>query len=343
MSDTSSKPFRRLKVAMFSTRPYDKEFFLNANQSHGHHLSFFEARLSVATASLAFGYEVVCVFVHDFLDEPVLRQISATGTRLVALRCSGYNNVDIEAASKLGMTVIRVPAYSPNAVAEHTVGLLLALNRHIHRAYNRVREMNFSLDGLMGFDVCGKVVGVIGTGAIGGCFCGIMSGFGCRILAYDPNPNPHLQKLGVEYVSLEKIFTDSDIISLHCPYTPSTHHLIDAEAIAMMKKGVMLLNTSRGALLDTAAVIEGLKQQRIGSLGIDVYEEEAGLFYEDRSNEILQDEVFARLLTFPNVIITGHQAFFTREAVRNIAETTLAGITEFALSGSCRNAVVPSK
>jgi len=334
---------RALKVAFFSAQPYDKEFFQAANQQFGHNISFFEARLSVKTASLAFGYEAVCAFVHDFLDEPVLMKISDTGTRLVALRCSGYNNVDLDAAERLGMTVIRVPAYSPHAVAEHAVGLMLALNRHIHRAYNRVREMNFSIDGLMGFDVRGKTVGVVGTGAIGRCFCDIMRGFGCKLIAHDPQPNPLLAAQGVSYVSMEKIFTDSDVISLHCPWTPSTHHLIDAEALVKMKPGVMIINTSRGALLDTPAVIDGLKQKRIGALGIDVYEEEAGLFYEDHSNEIIQDEMLSRLLTFPNVIVTGHQAFFTREAMRNIAETTLSGITEFAEKGACQNAIVPKK
>lgn len=338
---TGTTPARPVKVAMFSTRPYDKESFLLANHKHGHHLSFFEARLSVATASLAFGYEAVCVFVHDFLDGPVLLKISATGTRLIALRCAGYNNVDLETASKLGMTVIRVPAYSPHAVAEHAVGLILALNRHIHRAYNRVREMNFSIDGLLGFDLKGKTVGVVGTGAIGSAFCKIMLGFGCRVIAYDPVQNPELAEAGVEYAELQGVITGSDIISLHCPYNPGTHHLVDADSIAEMKDGVMIINTSRGALLDTAAVIEGLKTGKVGYLGIDVYEEEADLFYEDHSNEILQDELFARLLTFPNVIVTGHQAFFTKEAITNIAETTLSGISEFSATGKSRNAIVP--
>ncbi len=324
---------------MFSTRPYDKESFLQANHKYGHQISFFEARLSVATASLAFGYESVCVFVHDFLDGPVLLKIAATGTRLIALRCAGYNNVDLETASKLDLTVIRVPAYSPHAVAEHACGLILALNRNIHRAYNRVREMNFSIDGLMGFDLKGKTVGVIGTGAIGSAFSQIMLGFGCRVIAYDPQPNKPLQEAGVEYAELNGVFTGSDIISLHCPYNPGTHHLIDSSAIAEMKEGVMIINTSRGALLDTAAVIDGLKSGKIGHLGIDVYEEESDLFYEDHSNEILQDEMLARLLTFPNVIITGHQAFFTKEAISNIAETTLSGISEYAATGKCRNAI----
>ncbi|MGL4609070.1 MAG: 2-hydroxyacid dehydrogenase [Trueperaceae bacterium] len=316
-----------MKVAVFSTRPYD-ELFLNKANHGRHELGFLEVKLSPATAQLAAGHEAVCAFVNDDLSREVLDVLVKGGVRLIALRSAGFNHVDLVAAQELGLTVVRVPAYSPYAVAEHALALILALNRKLHRAYNRVREGNFSLDGLLGFDLHGKTIGIIGTGKIGAIFSTMMSGFGCRLLAYDPFPNKQLESI-VHYVTLEQLLSDSDVISLHCPLTPETHHIINRTSVAQMKQGVMLINTSRGALVDTPAVIEGLKDGKIGYLGLDVYEEEGDLFFEDLSSRVIQDDVFSRLLTFPNVLITGHQGFFTKEAVINIAETTIANITTF--------------
>jgi D-lactate dehydrogenase len=262
--------------------------------------------------------------------------------KAIALRCAGYNNVDLKAAEERGMAVVRVPAYSPYAVAEHAVGLILALNRRYHRAYNRIREGNFSLDGLLGFDIHGKTVGIIGTGKIGRIFGGIIAGFGTRILAYDKFPNEDFRVSGAEYVDLDQLYRQSDIISLHCPLTHETYHLINEYAIKTMKPGVTIINTSRGALIDSAAVIDGLKNGRIGYLGLDVYEEEGDLFFEDLSDQVIQDDTFVRLQTFPNVLITAHQAFFTREAVDNIAETTVANLRDLRDTGSCANSVVPA-
>ncbi|HID23547.1 MAG TPA: 2-hydroxyacid dehydrogenase, partial [Planctomycetaceae bacterium] len=281
----------------------------------------------------------VCVFVNDQLDRPVLQRLAEQGVRLVALRCAGFNNVDLGAARQIGITVVRVPAYSPHAVAEHTVALILALNRKIHRAFARVREGNFALDGLMGFDLFEKTVGIVGTGQIGAVVARIMKGFGCRLLGYDVRENPECSDLGVHYVSLTELLAESDIVTLHCPLTPQTHHLIDEEAVRQMKTGAMLINTSRGAVVDTKAVIRALKCGHLGSLGLDVYEEEGDCFFEDLSNQVIQDDVLARLLTFPNVIITGHQAFFTKEAMERIADTTLSNISEFEATGSCTNIV----
>lgn len=318
-----------MNVAVFSTKPYDRMFLEAANAAHGHELIYFEPRLTRETSALAGGFPAVCVFVNDQLDATVLAALARQGTRLIALRCAGFNNVDLAAAREVGLTVVRVPVYSPHAVAEHTVGLVLALNRKIHRAYARVREGNFALDGLLGFDLYGQTVGIVGTGQIGAVVARIMGGFGCRILAHDPFPNPECEALGARYVALPELFADSDVITLHCPLTPQTRHLIDARALQQLKPGVMLINTSRGALIDTPSVTEALKSGKIGYLGLDVYEEEADLFFEDLSNIVLQDDVFARLLTFPNVIVTGHQAFFTRDALKRIAETTFANITAF--------------
>lgn len=318
-----------MKVAVFSTKPYDREFLEASNKSPKHRFRFLVPHLGPETVALAKGFPAVCVFVHDQLTARVLKQLAQGGTKFVVLRCAGFNNVDLAAAKKLGIRVARVPAYSPYAVAEHAVGLILALNRKIHRAHGRVREGNFSLDGLLGFDLHGKSVGIIGTGKIGVIFAQIMQGFGCQLFAFDPLVNTECQALGVRYVKLAELFGNSDIISLHCPLTPKTHHLIDTAAIKQMRPGVVLINTSRGAVIDTRAVIQGLKSGRIGSLGLDVYEEEADLFFEDLSNRVIQDDVFARLLTFPNVIITGHQAFFTRNAMEEISKTTLANITAF--------------
>jgi D-lactate dehydrogenase len=318
-----------MKVVFFSAKAYDRASFTAANERHGHHLVFRETRLEPETAALAVGAPVVCPFVNDVLDAPALERLAAGGTRLAALRSAGFNHVDLKAAERLGLAVTRVPAYSPHAVAEHTVALILSLNRKIHRAYARVREGNFALDGLLGFDLVGRTVGVVGTGKIGVAVCRIMAGFGCRILAFDPYPSADAEQAGVGYVTLDELLAGSDVVTLHCPLTPETHHLINAGAFARMKAGAMLINTGRGALLDTRAAIEALKSGHLGSLGLDVYEEEGPLFFADHSLTAIQDDVFARLLTFPNVLITGHQGFFTAEALAAIAESTLGSVTEF--------------
>jgi D-lactate dehydrogenase len=316
-----------MDVAVFSTKPYDRSF-LDAANAGRHDLTYFEPRLTPETVALADGYDAVCAFVNDRLNADVLDALADEGIRLIALRSAGFNHVDLQAADERGLTVARVPAYSPHAVAEHALALILTLNRKTNRAYNRVREGNFSLDGLMGFDLHGKTAGVVGTGKIGRIFARIMDGVGCRVLAFDPYPDSEAEAY-VDYVSRPTLFRESDIVSLHCPLTPETHHMVDQDAIATMKDGVMLINTSRGGLVDTRAVVEGLKNETIGHLGLDVYEEEENLFFEDLSDRVIQDDVFMRLLTFPNVLITGHQAFFTEEALENIAATTLENITAF--------------
>ncbi len=317
-----------MQVAVFSAKSYDREFLGAAAKAARHDLTFFEPRLAIETVRLAEGFAAVCAFVNDYLNAEVLERFAEGGTKLLAMRCAGFNNLDLEAAARLGLKVTRVPAYSPHAVAEHAVGLILALNRKIHKAYNRVREGNFALEALLGFDLNGRTVGVVGTGKIGQVVARILQGFGCRVLLYDVYENPACRSLG-EYRSLEALLTEADIISLHVPLTPQTHHLINAAAIARMKSGVMLINTSRGALIDTRAVIHALKEQKIGYLGLDVYEEEADLFFEDLSGKVIRDDVFSRLLTFPNVIITGHQAFFTRDALSQIAHVTMESVTAF--------------
>lgn len=318
-----------MKVAVFSTKPFDRVFLEKCNSPPVHELVFFEERLTEQSVALAAGFDAVCVFVNDQLNGKVLTELFENQTRLVALRAAGFNNVDLNTAGELGITVMRVPEYSPYAVAEHTVALIMSLNRKVCRAYWRVREGNFSLEGLMGFELHGCQVGIVGTGRIGKIVAKILSGFGCILLASDPLADSECELLGVKYVSFEDLCSKSDIITLHCPLMPQTHHIINAEVISLMKTGVMLINTSRGALIDAKAVIQGLKTGKIGHLGLDVYEEEADLFFEDLSNQILQDDVLARLLTFHNVIITGHQAFFTENALENIARTTLANITSF--------------
>lgn len=326
-----------MRVAVFSAKPYDRLFLDRANAEYRHDLIFFDTHLSQATVALANGFPAVCVFVNDQLDAPVLRTLAQGGTSVVALRCAGFNSVDLKAAQAHQIVVVRVPAYSPHAVAEHTVALILTLNRQIHRAYNRVREGNFALEGLLGFDLHGLTVGIIGTGKIGLEVAKIMSGFGCKLVGYDLNPHPDSERVGIHYVALDDLFASADILTLHCPLTPQTHHLIDTQAIRKMKTGVMLINTSRGAVIDTVAAIDGLKSGQVGYLGLDVYEEEGDLFFEDLSNLVLQDDVFARLLTFPNVLITGHQGFFTRNALESIARTTLANLTELQQLGHCGN------
>lgn len=328
-----------MRIAMFNTKGYDKTFFEAGNKNFGHEIGYLEARLTKDTTMLAEGYSAVCVFVNDILDGDVLHDLSEKGVTLIALRCAGFNNVDIKTAHELGMKVVRVPAYSPHAVAEHTVGLMLALNRKIHRAYARVREGNFALEGLLGFDMRGKTAGILGTGKIGQCVAELLHGFGCRLLAHDPYPDKGLIEKGVEYVNLPGLFSQSDIITLHCPLMPETYHIIDDSALRMMKQGVMLINTSRGALVDTQDVIDALKEGKIGYLGLDVYEEEGDLFFEDLSEKVIQDDVFSRLLTFPNVIVTGHQAFFTGDAMRSIAETTLSNISTVEKGETCDNEV----
>ena len=329
-----------MQVAVFSAKSYDRRFLDEANRGR-HALTYLEARLGPETGRLAAGAQAVCVFVNDRLDEAVLAVLKEAGIRLVALRCAGFNNVDLIAARDYGIAVARVPEYSPHAVAEHTVALILALNRKIHHAYARVREGNFALDGLLGFDLNRRTIGIVGTGSIGTVFARIMAGFGCRLLAFDPYPSAECRALGVNYVELPELFAGSDIVSLHCPLTPETRHLIDANAIGRMQDGVMLINTSRGAIIDTRAAIAGLKSERIGSLGLDVYEEEADLFLEDQSQALMRDDVFARLLTFRNVLITGHQGFFTTDAMRNIAAVTLVNIETFERTGRPCHEVSP--
>jgi D-lactate dehydrogenase len=329
-----------VRIAIFSAHSFEREFFAASNVTKKYDLVFFEANLSAKTASLADKFDVVCCFVTDKLDQETLRLIKKAGVRLIALRSAGYNNVDLEEASKLKIPIVRVPAYSPHAVAEYAVGLLLSLNRKIHRAYARVRELNFSLEGLMGFDLNGKTVGVIGTGRIGTVFATIMHGFGCKVIAFDPIPNLKLKEYRIlEYVDLQTIFRDSRIISLHVPLLPTTKHLINTAALNQMKKGTIVINTGRGALLDAHALIESLKSGHLAGAALDVYEEEDGIFFKDLSDQVLQDDVLARLLTFPNVLITSHQAFFTREALTKIVETTFENISAFEEGKSLVNEV----
>ncbi|MFN0132244.1 MAG: 2-hydroxyacid dehydrogenase [Phycisphaerales bacterium] len=321
-----------MRVALYSIKPYEKPFLEAANANSRHELGFLQTRLTAETAELARGTQAVSIFVGDDASAPVLRALHAGcqgGKLALLLRSAGFNHVDVAEAESLGITVLRVPAYSPYSVAEHAVGLMLTLNRKFHRAFNRVREQNFALGGLMGFDMHGKTVGVIGTGTIGAVVCNILSGFGCVVIASDPSPSPACTAMGVQYVPLAELYERSDIITLHCPLTPATRHLIGAAALAAMKPGAMLINTSRGAVIDTRALIAALKSGQIGSVGLDVYEEEGDLFFKDLSTEVIQDDVFARLMTFPSVLITAHQGFFTREACTAIAQTTINNATDF--------------
>jgi D-lactate dehydrogenase len=326
-----------MKIALFSAHRFDRQSFNSANAtlSAPHDIHYVEARLDAHSAVLAAGFPAVCAFVNDRLDAPTLEILAGQGTRLIALRSAGFNHVDLAAAARLGLSVARVPAYSPDAIAEHTVAMILSLNRKIHKAYARGREGNFALDGLLGFDLRGRTVGIVGTGKIGLNVARIMRGFDCTVIAHDPFPDQTaLAAVGGTYVDWPELLERSDIISLHCPLTPETHHLIDSAAIAAMKPDVMLINTSRGAVVDSRALIDGLKSGRLGHVGLDVYEEEGDLFFADLSDQAIQDDIFARLLTFPNVLITGHQAFFTREALIAIADTTLANITAFERTGA---------
>jgi len=328
-----------MKVAVCSAQSYDREFLSEANANFKHELAFFEGRLSEESAKLFAGFPAVCAFVNDVLNDNVLRTLAEQGTRLIALRCAGFNNVDVLAAENYAIRVVRVPAYSPHSVAEHTLALILTLNRNTHRAYNRVRDGNFSLAGLLGSELHDRTVGIIGTGRIGQAVAQILHGFGCRLLAYDVAQNDQCTALGARYVALDELYRESDIITLHCPLNQNTLHLIDDNALRLMKRGVMIINTSRGGVVDTNALVAALKSGHVGHLGLDVYEQEDDLFFRDLSAHVIQDDVFERLLTFPNVLITGHQGFFTTEALDNIAHTTLENISTFEQSGQCRNEV----
>ena len=328
-----------MQVTVYSTKPYDRRFLDEANVDAGHQFTYLSARLNPHTAMLQGGETAACLFVNDSCDATILASLAEQGCRLIALRCAGFNNVDLRAAAQLDVAVVRVPAYSPYAVAEHTLALLLSLNRKIHRAYNRVREGNFSLDGLLGFDVNGKTIGIVGTGKIGIIFARSLRGLGCEVVAHDPFPTAEFTDLGGRYVELPELWRIADVVSLHCPLTPETHHLVNSGAIAQMKPGGMLINTSRGGLIDTAAVINALKSDHLGSLALDVYEQEADLFFENLSETIIQDDLFQRLLTFPNVLITGHQAYFTDTALRNISEATVANLAAFEQGGALLNEV----
>lgn len=315
-----------MRIGFFSAKPYDERHFDFANQTFGFNIEYFDYRLCMQNVKLAEGFEVVCAFVNDSLCEEVLVELAKGGTKVIAMRCAGFNNVDLVAAKRLGMQVVNVPAYSPESVAEHTIALMLTLNRKIHKAYQRTRDANFALAGLVGFNMFGKTVGVIGTGKIGLATIKILLGFGCKVIAHDPYPNPAVTALGVEYVSLDEMYPQCDIISLHCPLTADNHHLLNKESFAKMKPGVMVINTSRGGLLNAIDAMEALKEGQIGSLGLDVYENEKGLFFEDKSSEIIQDDVFRRLSACHNVIFTGHQAFLTEEALNSIAQTSLSNV-----------------
>lgn len=332
-----------MNITVYSTRPYDRDALSAAAGGTAHTWQFLDVRLDASTVTTAAGADAVCVFVNDQLPRAVLQALHSQGVRLVLLRCAGFNQVDLAAAAELGIAVGRVPEYSPYAVAEHTLALVLTLNRKIHRAHARVREGNFALDGLLGFDLHGRTIGVVGTGRIGETFCRIMSGFGCTLMAADPQPNPACVALGVQYVSLAELLARSDVVSLNCPLTPQTRHLIDEAAFVAMKRGAMLVNTSRGAVVDTRAAIAALKSGQLGALGLDVYEEEGDLFFRDLSGAAIQDDVFARLLTFPNVVITGHQAFFTEDALAAIARTTLDNLDTFCRTGRPRYPVSVEK
>ena len=343
MKDPKTQTAKGTKVAVFSTKKWVSDAFNMINEEYQYDLTYFEPRLYEKTAKLANGFDAVCAFVNDNVKGEVVKILKEEGVKLIALRCAGFNNVDIEAVNASGIGVVRVPAYSPYAVAEHTLGLMLCLNRKLHKAYTRVRDYNFALDGLLGFDLHGKTVGVIGTGKIGQILINMLLGFGCEVLAYDKFPNETLKERGVRYVELPELYSKSHVISLHCPLTHETYHIINEYAIQSMRDHVMIINTSRGKLIDTAAMIHGLKSGKIGYLGLDVYEEEEDLFFEDLSETVIQDDQFVRLQTFPNVLITAHQAFFTNEAIHNITQTTFENIKEYMIEGSSTNQVQGKK
>ncbi|WP_313386211.1 2-hydroxyacid dehydrogenase [Chishuiella sp.] len=329
-----------MKIAFFSSKPYDELFFRKENEKYNFELNFFDTNLSYHVVNALEDEIAICVFVNDIVDRNVIKILAKKGVKIIALRCAGFNNVDLEAAKEYGIKVCRVPAYSPEAVAEHTLAMLLTLNRKTHKAYNRVREQNFSLNGLLGFNIHKKTVGVIGTGKIGKAFIDLMKGFDCKILAYDLYPDEDLENSGVNYVGLDTLFKESDIISLHCPLTPENKYLINKTTIAIMKDGVTIINTSRGGLINTIDAIEALKEHKIGYLGIDVYEQEEKLFFQDLSAEIIQDDTIQRLMSFPNVLVTAHQAFFTQEALEQISEITLRSISDITTKGKTEEIVM---
>ncbi|WP_299353699.1 2-hydroxyacid dehydrogenase [uncultured Porphyromonas sp.] len=330
----------QVSIAFFGTMPYDKATFREVNEQYGFDIKYYTGNLSLNNVSLTQGVEVVCIFVNDDVDAELIQHLKDNGVRLIALRCAGYNNVDIAAAQRAGIAVVRVPAYSPHAVAEYAVALMLSLNRKIQRASWRTRDGNFSLNGLMGFDMYGKTLGVIGTGKIAKVLIGILRGFGMKILAYDLYPDHAFAEANdVRYVTLDELYAASDIISLHCPLTPETEYIINRESIAKMKRGVMIINTGRGRLIHSEDLIEGLKTKQVGFAGLDVYEEEEPYFYKDKSDKIIDDDTLARLLSFNNVIMTSHQAFFTAEATQNIAHTTLSNVRDFVEGRPLLNAV----
>lgn len=328
-----------IKIAFFDTKEYDKKLFDEYNQNYNYEITYLNTKFNAETAPLANGYDAICIFVNDVVDKTAIKILKECGVKLIALRCAGFNNVDIKNMDK-DITVVRVPAYSPYAVAEHTVALLLGIDRKIYKAYQRTKKYNFSLNGLLGFDIHGKTVGVIGTGKIGKCFINIMKGFGAKIIAYDLYKDENAAKeIGFEYVDLDTLFKNSDIISLHCPLTPETNKIINKESISKMKNGVVILNTSRGKLIDTEALIEEMMQGKIGGVGLDVYEDEEDFFMYDMSNSYLRDKDLSTLLSMPNVLITSHQAFFTKEALNKIASDTCENIKEFFETGHCTNEV----
>ena len=327
------------KIAFFGTKPYDRESFESLNGKYGYEIKYFKGNLNADNVPLTKGMDAVCIFVNDTADEAVIKSMAENGVKLLALRCAGFNNVDLNAAAKYGIKVVRVPAYSPYAVAEYALALMLTLNRKIHRAVVRTRDGNFALHGLEGFDMYGKTAGIIGTGKIARILIHILRGLGMEVLAYDPYPDENFaREEGIKYVALDELYASSDILSLHGPLTPQTTYMINAESISKMKDGVMIINTGRGLLIHTNDLIEGLKCKKVGSAGLDVYEEESDYFYEDRSDSLIGDDMLARLLLFPNVAVTSHQAFFTKEAMHNIAETTLDNVGDF-FSGNIRNEV----
>lgn len=326
-----------MKIGFFSAKHYDMEHFDRSNKTFCAEIEYFDYRLCMKSVRLAHGFEAICAFVNDSLCEEVLVELARNGTKIIAMRCAGFNNVDLVAAKRLGLRVVNVPAYSPESVAEHTVALMLTLNRKVHKAYQRTRDANFSLEGLVGFNMHGRTVGVIGTGKIGVAAIKILQGFGCKVIAHDPYPNPQVVNLGIEYQPLDELYSVSDIITLHCPLTPENHHLLRAETFDKMKPGVMVINTSRGGLLNAMDAMEALKKGQLGSLGLDVYENEKSLFFEDKSNEIIQDDVFRRLSACHNVIFTGHQAFLTAEALEAIASTSLLNVQQLLEGGTCPN------
>ncbi len=326
-----------MKIGFFSAKHYDIEHFDSTNEAFGAEIEYFDYRLCMQSVKLAHGFEAICAFVNDSLCEEVLVELAKNGTKIIAMRCAGFNNVDLDAAKRLGLRVVNVPAYSPESVAEHTIALMLTLNRKVHKAYQRTRDANFSLEGLVGFNMHNRTVGVIGTGKIGLATIKILQGFGCKVLAHDPFPNQAVTDLGIDYVSLDEMYPNSDIISLHCPLTPTNHHLLCKESFEKMKPGVMVINTSRGGLLNAFDAMEALKTGQLGSLGLDVYENEKELFFEDKSNEIIQDDVFRRLSACHNVIFTGHQAFLTQEALSSIAYTSLMNVEQLVKGETCPN------